>query len=375
MVAICRIIRLYVYHHSSCCNRRSHCCRPVRPYTRVLFAVIALLLIWPSVPVSLILAAAMALSLAACGKTDAPSGSQSGAVSGGKTLSMGTASLGGNFFTMGAAAASVIMDGTGLAVTAQATGGSVYNVGAVNDGELDLAMSQASAVASGYHGTDSYEGAPTENIRTLYNFNATPIHILVKKSLGASNITDLVGAKFECLTPGDGVELVTMKLLPLLGLPLDKVTLEHSGSRVQASSRMKTGQVDAILDATGCGAVWIADIYGDGSEWTLLSLTEDQIKTIVGAASKYSQMTIPANTYSGQTEDVVTVGLWTTVCCNDSMDNDTAYGIVKSVMESKDALVKAHSFYADLAPENVVDTCIAPLHPGAEKYCKEIGVL
>ena len=136
----------------------------VRPYTRVLFAVIALLLIWPSVPVSLILAAAMALSLAACGKTDAPSGSQSGAVSGGKTLSMGTASLGGNFFTMGAAAASVIMDGTGLAVTAQATGGSVYNVGAVNDGELDLAMSQASAVASGYHGTDSYEGAPTENI-------------------------------------------------------------------------------------------------------------------------------------------------------------------------------------------------------------------
>ena len=137
---------------------------PVRPYTRVLFAVIALLLIWPSVPVSLILAAAMALSLAACGKTDAPSSSQSGAVSGGKTLSMGTASLGGNFFTMGAAAASVIMDGTGLAVTAQATGGSVYNVGAVNDGELDLAMSQASAVASGYHGTDSYEGAPTENI-------------------------------------------------------------------------------------------------------------------------------------------------------------------------------------------------------------------
>lgn len=324
---------------------------------------------------SLILAAAMALSLAACGKTDAPSGSQSGAVSGGKTLSMGTASLGGNFFTMGAAAASVIMDGTGLAVTAQATGGSVYNVGAVNDSELDLAMSQASAVASGYHGTDSYEGAPTENIRTLYNFNATPIHILVKKSLGASNITDLVGAKFECLTPGDGVELATMKLLPLLGLPLDKVTLEHSGSRVQASSRMKAGQVDAILDATGCGAAWIADIYGDGSEWTLLSLTEDQIKTIVGAASKYSQMTIPANTYSGQTEDVVTVGLWTTVCCNDSMDNDTAYGIVKSVMESKDALVKAHSFYADLAPENAVDACIAPLHPGAEKYYKEIGVL
>ena len=63
-------------------------------------------------------------------------------------------------------------------------------------------------------------------------------------------MTDLAGAKFECLAPGDGVELATMKLLPMLGLSLDDVTLEYSGSRVQASSRLKTGQVDAILDAT-----------------------------------------------------------------------------------------------------------------------------
>lgn len=332
--------------------------------------------------VSLFLTAAMALSLAACGGNPAPttsnpgSGSQTQAPSSGsRTLSMGTASLGGNFFTMGAAAASVMMDGTGLSITAQATSGSVYNVGAVDSGELDMGMSQASAVASGVNGTDSYEGMPTQNIRTMFNFNATPVHILVKKSLGASDVTELAGAKFECLAPGDGVELATMKLLPMLGLSLDDVTLEYSGSRVQASSRLKTGQVDAILDATGLGASWIADIYGDGSDWTLLSLTADQIATIVAAAPEYSQMTIPAGTYSGQSEEAVTVGLWTTVFCNASMDDDTVYGLVKSVMESKEALVKAHSFYGDLSPENVVDACIAPLHPGAEKYYKEVGVL
>lgn len=334
---------------------------------------------------SLCLAVAMSLSLSACGNpTTPPSGSQGNSSVGsqtsqpdpsGKTLSLGTASLGGNFFTMGAAAASVIMDATGLSVTAQATGGSVYNVGAVNDGELDLGMSQASAVASGINGTDSYEGMATEDIRTLFNFNATPIHILVKKSLGASNVTDLAGAKFECLAPGDGVELATMKLLPMLGLSLDDVTLEYSGSRVQASSRLKTGQVDAILDATGLGASWIADIYGDGSDWTLLSLTPDQINTVVQGAPEYSQMTIPAETYSGQSEDAITVGLWTTVYCNASMDEDTAYSIVKSIMEGKEELVKAHSFFSDLSPENISDACIAPLHPGAEKYYKEAGVL
>ncbi len=331
--------------------------------------------------VAMLLALMLVLSLTACGGNQttpaAPGNSDSTppASTSGKTLSLGTASLGGNFFTLGAAMASVIMDNTGIAVTAQATSGSVYNVGAVNEGEMDIGMAQASAIASGVNGTDSYEGTPTENIYTLLNFNATPVHILVNKSLGASSIADLKGATLECLTPGDGVELATMKLLPLLGVSLDDVTLEYSGSRVQATSSMKTGKVDAILDATGLGAAWIADIYGDGSNWDILSLSEDEIATICEASSEYSRMVIPAGTYNGQTEDAVTVGLWTTVFCNTSMDDDTAYGIVKSIMESKESLVKAHSFFSDLAPENVVNACVAPLHPGAEKYYKEVGVL
>ena len=167
--------------------------------------------------VAMMLALLMTLSLAACGSTQtAPAESSSSETaeteapaassdSSSRTLSLGTASLGGNFFTMGAAMASVIMDGTGVAVTAQATNGSVYNVGAVDEGELDIGMAQASAVASGVNGTDSYEGAPTENIRTLLNYSATPIHILVSKSLGATSVSNLKGATLECLTPGDGV--------------------------------------------------------------------------------------------------------------------------------------------------------------------------
>lgn len=330
---------------------------------------------------ALALALAMSLSLAACGGGPSQGSASSGTTPqgaptpGAKTLSLGTASLGGNFFTMGAAMASVIMDGTDVSVTAQATGGSAYNVGAVNDGELDIGMAQASAVATGVNGKDSYEGAPTENIRTLLNYNATPIHILVNKSLNADDVTDLKGAKLECLAPGDGIELATQSLLPLWGISLDEVTLEYSGNRTQASSRMKTGQVDAILDATGLGAAWITDIYGDGSDWELLTLTDDQIRAVCEVLPEYSRMVIPAETYSGQSEDVVTVGLWTTVFCHADLDDDTAYGIVKSIMENKEGLVKAHSFFGDLAPENVVDACQAPLHPGAERYYKEVGVL
>ena len=66
---------------------------------------------------------------------------------------------------------------------------------------------------------------------------------------------------------------------------------------------------------------------------------------------------------------------WTTVFCRDDLDEYTAYALCKAMFENKEELVKAHSFFGDLAPENIVDSCIAPLHPGAEKYYKEVGVL
>ena len=290
-------------------------------------------------------------------------------------LSIGTASLGGNYFTMGATMASVIMDSNGYFVTAQATNGSAYNVGAVSDGELDIGMSQASVVASAVAGTDQFEGEPMTSLRTLINYNSTPVHIMVRKAFGATDVSQLKGARVECISPGDGVESSALKFLPLLGVPVEDVTLEYSGNRTQSSSRFKTGAVDVIFDATGVGAAWMADIIGDGSDFELIQLTPEQIKILCDAYSEMSELIIPAGTYGGQDEDVHAVGYWTTVYCREDMDEEIAYNIVKCLYDNKESLVKGHSFFKDLAPENVVGATIAPLHPGAEKYYKEIGVL
>jgi TRAP transporter TAXI family solute receptor len=289
-------------------------------------------------------------------------------------VSLGTASLGGNFFTMGAAIAAVIMDKLpGYRVTAQATGGSSYNVTAVHEMELDMAISQATSIAAAFRGEDQFAGAAIDDVRTLLNWNATPVHILVRRSLGAKNITDLKGARFECITPGDGVELATNFWAELFGL--GDVALEYSGNRVQAASRFKTGGVDAIFDATGLGAAWMADIMGDGSAFELLNLTDDQISAIIAKAPEYSRMVIPAETYRGQTEDVVTAGNWTTLYVHALMNNDVAYNITRTLHENKASLIRGHSFFRDLDPKNIIDACIAPLHSGAERYYKEIGLI
>ncbi|MCK9547636.1 MAG: TAXI family TRAP transporter solute-binding subunit [Sphaerochaeta sp.] len=290
-------------------------------------------------------------------------------------LSIGTASLGGNFFTMGAAMASVISDTTDLKVTAQATNGSAYNVVAVSEKEVSIGMSQASVVASAVAGEEQFTDGAVTDIRTLFNYNSTPVHILVRKGFGASDVSQLAGARVECMTPGDGIESSALKFLPLLGVPIESVRLEYSGNRTQAASRLKTGQIDAIFDATGLGAAWMVDVIGNGSTFSLLSLSDAQIKVLANAYAEMTKLIIPAGTYVGQTQDVETVGYWTTVFCHEDLADDVAYEVTKSILEHKKELVAAHAFFKDLAPENVVDAVIAPLHPGAAKYYKEIKVL
>lgn len=294
-------------------------------------------------------------------------------------LSLGTSSLGGNFFTMGAAMAAVFMDDYGYSVTAQATNGSGANIVSVLDKELDLGMAQANSIASAAEGSGQFEGnqiAADSGVCTLFNWNSTPVHILVRRSLGVDNIEDLAklsGLKVECMNPGDGFEDMAKKFTETFGFT--NPSFEYSGSRVQLASRLKNGEIDVTFDGTGLGSSWMADVIGDGSDFMLLNLTEEQTALLCGKYSEMTTLTIPAGTYGGVDEDVHTVGFWTTLLCNADLDEEVAYNLTKSVYENKEALVKAHAFFTDLDPQNIVDATIYPLHPGAERYYKEIGVL
>ena len=165
-------------------------------------------------------------------------------------LTLGTASMGGNYFNMGAAIAKVFNDkATGYTLTAQATGGSAFNLTAIEDKELDFGISQGPAVMS------AIAAQTVPSLRTVANYNGTPQHVLVRTDAGIKSLKDLKGKRIELIAAGDGVEVCSRKVVESIGLNWDDVKHEYSGNRVQASSRLKTGQVDAIIDGTGVGDV------------------------------------------------------------------------------------------------------------------------
>jgi TRAP transporter TAXI family solute receptor len=89
----------------------------------------------------------------------------------------------------------------------------------------------------------------------------------------------------------------------------------------------------------------------------------------------YQTGTIPANTYNGQTTDVPTVAVQNFLVTHDGVSNDTAYAMTKSMFENLDQMTAAHAAAKAIRKETAAKGSPVPLHPGAEKYYKEIGVL
>jgi len=135
---------------------------------------------------------------------------------------------------------------------------------------------------------------------------------------------------------------------------------------------MKNRQLDVTLQSAGLGVSSLRDLAAS-QKIVVVPIPADVVKKIGDAA--YQPATIPANTYEGQDHDVPTAAIQNFLVTHTGVSADTVYKMVKAIFEHKDELVAAHSAAKGIDKDNAVKSLPAPLHPGAEKYFREIGVL
>jgi TRAP transporter TAXI family solute receptor len=126
------------------------------------------------------------------------------------------------------------------------------------------------------------------------------------------------------------------------------------------------------LQSAGLGVSSLRDL-ATSQKIVVVPIPADVIKKIGDAA--YQPATIPANTYDGQDHDVPTAAIQNFLVTREGVSADTVYKMTKAVFENKDALVAAHTAAKAIDKANAVKSLPLPLHPGAEKYFKEVGVL
>lgn len=108
----------------------------------------------------------------------------------------------------------------------------------------------------------------------------------------------------------------------------------------------------------------------------LVAMEGDWAEAFIGNFPSYAFTTIPGGIYEGTDEDVTTLGPKATFVTSTDMPEETVYNVVKAVFENFEDFKKLHPAFGQLTKEEMVkDGLEAPLHPGAEKYYKEAGLM
>jgi TRAP transporter TAXI family solute receptor len=257
--------------------------------------------------------------------------------------------------------------------TAQVTKASAENLNLLQSGRGELAFSLADAVSDAWNG--NAEAGFTRKLDKLRGLSATYnnyIQIVASEESGIKTLADLKGKRVSVGAARSGTELNARAILKAGGLSyqdLGKVEYLPFGESVEL---IKNRQLDATLQSAGLGVASIRDL-ATAVKIVVVPVPADVVAKVGDAA--YQPAIIPANTYGGQTADVPTAAIPNFLVTHADVSNDLAYQMTKALYDNLDKMHAAHNAAKAINRANAVKGMPVPLHPGAERYYKEVGVI
>jgi TRAP transporter TAXI family solute receptor len=197
------------------------------------------------------------------------------------------------------------------------------------------------------------------------------IQIVASEESGIKTLADLKGKRVSVGAPKSGTELNSRAVFKAAGLSYDDMKVQYLpfGESVEL---LKNRQIDATLQSAGLGVASIRDL-ASSINITIIPIPADVVSKTGDAA--YIQTIMPANTYNGQKTDVPTAAVINYLVTHSGIKDDLVYLMTKSIFENLDSLAAAHAAGKEIKLENAAKNPPVPLHPGAEKFYREKGLI
>ncbi len=319
------------------------------------------------------LAAAAAMMLAAGCKQ----GGSNGKV---KQVAIGTGSTTGVYYPAGGAIADLVnrkQDQYKVKMSVQSTGGSVFNINAVLTGDLEFGIAQSDRQFQAVKGLAEWnDRGPQADLRAVCSLHPEMVTLIAADDAGINTIADLKGKKVSIGNPGSGQRGNAMDVLQTAGIDPDNDIAAESLKAAEQPSMLQDGRIDAFFFTVGHpnGAIKEATA-GQRRKVHFVPITE--MTKLIEVSPYYAEARIPVRHYPKATnkQDVPTIGMMTTVVTSAKVSDDVVYALTKELFENLEQFKKQHPAFAELTPAGMLKGLSAPLHPGAEKYYKEAGLL
>jgi len=293
-------------------------------------------------------------------------------------ISIGTGGVTGVYYPTGGAICRLVNRDRkehGIRCAVESTGGSVYNINTIKAGELEFGVAQSDWQYHAYNGTSKFEDNPFPEIRAMFSVHPEPFTLIVRADSGVTSFEELKGKRVNVGNPGSGQRATMEVVMDAFGMTMDDFALatEYKGSEM--AKQICDDNIDAMIYTIGHPAAAIKEA-ATTCDVNLVSVTGEAIDKLVADNPFYRYATIPAGMYAGTDTETNTFGVGATFVTSATIPEETAYIVAKAVLSNLDDFRGLHPSFADLeASQMVSDGLSAPLHPGAERAYKELGLM
>ncbi|MCG6355153.1 TAXI family TRAP transporter solute-binding subunit [Vibrio alginolyticus] len=296
---------------------------------------------------------------------------------------LATASTGGTYYPVGVALATLskvkLAPKHHFSLSAIRSAGSGENVKLLNENEAQFAIVQGLYGAWAWSGEGPYEkSGRQEQLRSVSMLWQNVEHFIVRSDLAktgtVTDLNNLDGKKFSIGKKNSGTENSGRQIMKGLKVDPDKFNLAYMGYGGSASA-LQNGTIDGMNTPAGVPVGAVTQAFAAlGKDISILSFTDEQIKEANGNYNLWTKYEIPANTYPGLDKPITTIAQPNFLAVREDISEEDVYQLTKAIYENLPFLQGIHKATKAMAIEKAIAGLPVPLHPGAARYYKEMGI-
>jgi TRAP transporter TAXI family solute receptor len=305
--------------------------------------------------------------------------SSQGAMAEQQFVSIGTGGVTGVYYPTGGAICRLVNKNRkehGIRCSVESTGGSIYNINTLRAGELEFGVAQSDWQYHAYHGTSKFEAqGPFEGLRAVFSVHAEPVTILARRDSGITNITDIPGKRFNIGNDGSGTQGTWQVIEETMGWARSDLALATKMKSAETAGALCDGKIDGYFWLVGHPSGLTQETVAS-CDAIIVPAVSPEIDKLVADKPYYRMATIPGGMYPGNPDDIQTFGVGATFVTSMDVSEEAVYQVAKAVLGNLDDFRKLHPAFAHLKAEEMIrDSLSAPLHPGAIRAYKELGLM
>ena len=294
-------------------------------------------------------------------------------------ITIGTGGVTGVYYPTGGAICRLVNKHRkehGVRCSVESTGGSIYNLNTLRAGELDMGIVQSDWQYHAYRGTSAFEkqGA-NKDLRAVFSVHPEAFTILARKDSGITRFEDLKGKRVNIGNPGSGQRGTMEQLMKVYGWNHDSFSLVSELKASEHAKALCDNKIDAFVYTVGHPSGSFKEAT-TSCDTVLVTVAGDKVNQLIKDNPYYRTATIPAGMYKGNDQNVQTFGVAATVVTSAKVNDEAVYQLTKAVFDDLPTFKKLHQAFGTLKKEEMVsDGLSIPLHNGAMRYYKEMGLL